>query len=159
MPSRPTKTTKRTATTGEILVHLHDDGSWRIWIPVEPVPASRPRFSRWGGIYYGKKYTQFRKQVAELLENSGVSGLPLEQTIHIDVVFHVQRPKKTTRRTPRGDVDNYFKTLDVLNGVIWKDDDQIESALMTKTYADDQPGIELTVYEQLSETRALPEMP
>jgi Holliday junction resolvase RusA-like endonuclease len=149
---KTTKTKPETATTGEAIVHKMDDGSWSIWIPLDPVPASRPRFSRWGGVHYGKRYTEFRKQAASLLEALGeVPGLPLEGILHIDVVFHVRSPKKTTLKTPRGDVDNYFKTLDVLNEVVWKDDSLIESALMTKKYADDLPGIELTVYEQLSQ--------
>lgn len=148
-PSRKTTTTEATTGDGLYITRLKD-GTWRVWIPIDPVPASRPRFSKWGGIYYGKGYTQFRKQVADMLEAHGpVDGLPLVGTLHIDVAFHVQRPKKTIRKTPRGDVDNFFKTLDVLNTVIWKDDDQIESALMTKLFVDELPGIELTVYEQL----------
>lgn len=152
MPKPTPTTTTRTDTTGKVQVQLLEDRIWKIWIPLDPVPASRPRFSRWGGVHYGKRYTEFRKQATNLLEDLGeVPGLPLEGILFIDVIFHVRSPKKTTLRTPRGDVDNYFKTLDVLNEVVWKDDSLIESALMTKKYADDLPGIELTVYEHLSQ--------
>ena len=47
---------------------------------------------------------------------------------------------------PRGDIDNYLKTLDVLNKVVWFDDDQIVSLEARKEYAD-EPRIELEVIE------------
>ena len=68
-------------------------------------------------------------------------------------------PKKTNRVAPRGDIDNYLKTLDVLNRIIWFDDDQIISLVARKEYSD-EPRIELEVteYGELPEARALREV-
>ncbi len=56
-------------------------------------------------------------------------------------------------------MDNYFKTLDVLNGFFWHDDDQLVWASMTKEYGE-CPGIYLQVQsvERVPETRTLSQM-
>jgi Holliday junction resolvase RusA-like endonuclease len=70
----------------------------------------------------------------------------------------VPRPKTTKRLSPRGDVDNYFKTLDSLNGTVWKDDDQIVWAIMVKDYGDPAIHLEIKEIDGIPKTRALPEM-
>ena len=89
-----------------------------------PVPASRIRVGRWGA-YYGKNYKAFRKQVAKELENWAAP--PIEGPIHIqELRFHCPQPKTTKRAWPRGDLDNYQKSIfDAMNGIVWVDDDQI----------------------------------
>ena len=83
--------------------------------PIEPVPASRPRVSKWG-TYYGKRYSEFRKVAAQVVPEI-YSGLPLNGTLEVTVTFYCKRPKTTKRDEPRGDVDNYVKAiLDSLNG-------------------------------------------
>lgn len=73
--------------------------------------------------------------------------------------FIVAPPKKTNRISPRGDVDNYFKTLDVLNRFVWWDDDQIVWASMSKEFGD-RPGIEVEVIQVdgIPKARALPKL-
>lgn len=96
-----------------------------IWVPVEPVPASRPRVTRWG-VYYGKRYTRFRKEVSAILGRMDLpKGLPLSGPLKATVRFFVTKPKSSKREWPTGDLDNYLKTLDSFNGVFWTDDDQI----------------------------------
>ena len=102
-------------------------------IPLEPVPASRPRVTRWG-VYYGKKYTAFMEAFKELV-------LPITQhlgNLWIYAEFVCKRPKKVTRETPVGDIDNYAKAL--LDGLTkqgaWKDDDQVTLSVFTKRYAE-----------------------
>ena len=96
-----------------------------IWIPVDPVPASRPRVTRWG-VYYGKRYTRFRKEVSEILGRKDLpKGLPLSGPLKAIVKFYLAKPKSSTREWPNGDLDNYLKTLDSFNGIFWEDDDQI----------------------------------
>lgn len=75
------------------------------------------------------------------------------------VVFTVARPKTTKRLSPRGDVDNYFKSLDVFNEILWGDDDQLVWASMAKEYGD-LPGIRLEMMEieRIPEARTLPEL-
>jgi Holliday junction resolvase RusA-like endonuclease len=131
---------------------------WRIFIPILPVPASRPRVTRWG-TYYGKRYTEFRTIAKKLLQAvEWPCDFPLRGLLSVSVTFTVPRPKTTKRQSPRGDVDNYFKTLDSLNEVVWKDDDQIVWAIMAKEYG--EPGIRLEIKEidRIPKTRALPEM-
>ena len=70
---------------------------------------------------------------------------PLRGELEASVVFTVQKPRTSKRTNPRGDVDNYFKTLDVLNGIIWEDDDQLVAASMRKRFGE-LPGISLEVY-------------
>jgi len=96
-----------------------------IWVPVEPVPASRPRVTRWG-VYYGKRYTNFRKEVSEILGRTDLpKGLPLTGPLKATVKFFVTKPRTSSRKWPNGDLDNYLKTLDSFNGILWDDDDQI----------------------------------
>ena len=84
---------------------------------------------------------------------------PLSGPLVVSSNFVVRPPKTTKRISPRGDVDNYFKTLDVLNGFVWWDDDQLVWASMGKTFGD-TPGIQLEVLQVVGipETRTLPEM-
>jgi Holliday junction resolvase RusA-like endonuclease len=119
--------------------------SFLLSFPLEPVPASRPRVTRYGPVYYGKRYTSFRKQ-AESVVPEVFTGQPLTGTLEVMVTFFCKRPKTTKRDQPRGDVDNYLKTLDILNGVVWEDDDQIKRITGTKRWEDEHgPRIELYV--------------
>lgn len=114
-------------------------------IPVTPVPASRPRVTRWG-TYYGKTYSKFRKDAKVALD--GVyDGEPLSGGLEVSLWFYCKKPKTTRRVEPRGDVDNYVKAiLDSCNEKIWEDDDQILRLTARKRWADDfGPRIELVV--------------
>ncbi len=115
-------------------------------VPVAPVPASRPRVTRWG-TYYGKNYTQFRKEAEEVMDDLA-PGEPLDGSLEVVVRFFCRKPKTTRRAEPGGDVDNYVKAiLDSCNGKIWKDDDQILRLTATKRWEDEHgPRIELCVF-------------
>ena len=141
------KRSKRATVPSTSEVSISREGDlWRLWIDIVPVPASRPRFSRWGGPYYGKRYTAFREQIAVLLERTELPvEFPLLGELEVSVIFVVEKPKTSKRTNPRGDIDNYFKTLDVLNDVVWKDDDQLVTARMRKEFGE-TPGISLEVY-------------
>ena len=133
---------------------------WSIFIPIVPVPASRPRFSRTGRCYYGKRYTAFRRTADELFVNAKLPrSFPLEGSLAVSASFHIVKPRTSKRATPIGDVDNYFKTLDVLNGVVWGDDDQLVWASMAKEFSE-EAGITLEVarVERVPKTRALSKM-
>ena len=94
------------------------DGWNHFRLEIDPVPASRPRVPRYGRVYYGKGYTAFRKEAAEALSKlTWPPSYPLHGALHMRVEFHVRRPKKTELAAPRGDVDNYLKSLlDMLQG-------------------------------------------
>ena len=118
----------------------------KIVLPVEPVPASRPRVSKWG-TYYGKRYTQFRKDAKAALDELSL-GDPLTGLLSVHLEFYCKRPKTTKRDRPRGDVDNYCKgILDSCNGVVFEDDDQIIKLSAKKFYEDkDGPRIIITIF-------------
>lgn len=99
--------------------------SRQFFFEVTPVPASRPRVTRWG-TYYGKRYQQFRVDMENALKFTQLE--PLAGDLWIELEFIIPRPKSTKRKIPVGDIDNYVKgPLDSMtkHGGFWKDDDQI----------------------------------
>ena len=111
-------------------------------------------------MYYGKNYTKFRRVCGCLIDLTDFPPeFPLSGDLVASAAFVVQSPKKTKRMSPRGDVDNYFKSLDVLNGVVWGDDDQLVWASMSKEYGDDPCiRLEVTEIERILEARTLSQM-
>jgi len=151
---------KKTSTSEVKVKAFRGSHRWSVFIPIDPVPASRPRFTRTGRCYYGKRYTEFIKTAAHLFSDAKLPrSFPLEGSLAVSAVFHVVKPRTSKRATPNGDVDNYFKTLDVLNGVVWGDDDQLVWASMAKEFSE-EAGITLEVarVERVPKTRALSKM-
>lgn len=108
-------------------------------IPLDPVPASRPRVSKWG-TYYGKKYTRFRKDIASFLKVTPLRLLA--GPLAVGIWLYVGRPKSTKLAHPKPDVDNYAKgVMDGLNGVLWEDDSQVVSLGVVKLWTDEEPRI------------------
>jgi Holliday junction resolvase RusA-like endonuclease len=104
-------------------------------IPLNPVPASRPRVTKWG-VHYLKTYATWKKQaILELPEGTiaPFGGKPLA----VYSEFVVKKAKTTKRHWPIGDNDNYEKaTWDAITQCesVWKDDDQIVWNLSHKRY-------------------------
>lgn len=118
------------------------------FLSINPVPASRPRVSRWG-VYYGKTYKQFRNDIELVLAKRGRA--PGWTGPLFILVEHVcQRARTSKRSYPRGDIDNYAKaTLDALTTWgAWEDDDQIVGLISTKRYAGEgvEPAINVYVW-------------
>ena len=117
---------------------------------ITPVPASRPRVSRWS-TYYGKNHTKFVKEMRGMVE-----GLPLfTEAIKVTTVFYIKSPKTMKLEGDGGyclkkvDIDNLEKiTWDCLSGFLWIDDSQIVENY-SKKYWSSNPRIEITV-ENLS---------
>ena len=113
----------------------------------QPVPASRPRVSKWG-TYYGKNYTRWRKTAEEALEE-------LKET-HAEPVAVMTRivclkPKTTKRAYPRGDNDNFEKSIwDAVtkSKAAWNDDDQVILNITTKQYTtnEDDAGFYVDIF-------------
>ena len=105
-------------------------------INIQPVPASRPRVTRWG-TYYTKKYTQFRNDLREELNkltfNKIGAGIPIKFTVTFNMGFPKSYSKKkrielleNNHHVIRPDLDNLIKgLLDGLNGIAFEDDSQI----------------------------------
>lgn len=131
------------------MVEYEQNGEQHAFIlNIKPVPASRPRVTRWG-TYYGKTYKEFRRQAKAALDNW--VGPQLEGLLRVEVSFICHRPKTTKLLRPKGDIDNYCKAIfDALNGKMWVDDVQIASVEAHKAFADEElgePRIVMTVTE------------
>lgn len=103
------------------------------------MPAPRPRVTSKGWTYYPKRYKQWREQaeavIPHVLSSAGLDA-PFQGAIEVSADFVVTRPKSTKFRHPRGDLDNYFKTLDCLNGLAWEDDTRIVVLHASKSWAE-----------------------
>ena len=115
--------------------------------PIDPVPASRPRVTRWG-TYHTKTYKTWLEAAAEYLATTRAK-LP-EGKLHVVLEFVCRRPKTTKLVTPKGDIDNYAKApLDAITHAgIWPDDKWIVSLYASKRFveAGEQPHTSLQVY-------------
>jgi len=121
---------------------------------VAPVPASRPRVTRWS-TYYGKKYTQFKADMKMALND--VQFTPFEGLIFADLKFFIKIPKSWSKKKKkskqgkfcdnRADNDNYIKSiLDSMNGVYYLDDSQIVD-IRSRIYWSETPRIEVELIE------------
>lgn len=112
----------------------------KLEIPVNPVPASRPRVTRWG-TYFAKTYRQYREDAKRALPPADV---PLEGPLAVSMVFTVRRPKSTKLAHPKPDIDNFAKAaLDVLTTQgYWQDDHQVIRLRCSKEWAEPgEPGM------------------
>ncbi len=118
---------------------------------INPIPASRPRVTRWG-TYYGKKYKNFKEEMKEKTSyedrrNTMNTIIWLNGLIFADMTFFIpmavswSKKKKSLKNGEfcdnNADLDNYEKAiLDSLNGIYFKDDRQIVSQKSQKIWAD-----------------------
>lgn len=106
-----------------------------------PVPASRPRVTRWG-TYYPKSYTNWLDQAAKQLKQRLCNSTYLGEQSLLVVVESIVTKARTSKLTrPKGDIDNYTKgPLDAITkaGLHWRDDAQVEVLIASKRFA--KPG-------------------
>ena len=132
--------------------------SINIFVPGEPVAKGRPRITRTGHAYTPAKTRSYESKMALFGHQAMAGKIPIESPLHVDLVVVLPIPaswsqrKKTEavacRLLPAGrkDLDNFVKTLDGLNGIVWKDDGQICSLNARKVYGE-KPGIHITIQE------------
>ena len=110
---------------------------------ITPVPASRPRVTRYG-TYFPKKYTLFRKQFSELLD--GITTPTNDGLLSVRLDFYVQIPKSWSKKKTKemegkycsnnADLDNYCKAaLDGLEGRYYENDKQVAMIRARKFYS------------------------
>ena len=118
---------------------------------INPVPASRPRVTRWG-TFYGKKYKEFEREMGVMLIESDRPSLVnpvlwLEDLISADMTFFVPMARSWSKKKKslkngqfcdnNADLDNYEKAiLDSLNGIYFNDDRQIVQQKSQKIWAE-----------------------
>lgn len=124
---------------------------------IQPVPASRPRVTRWG-VYYGKKYSQFRIDMEVSVREMLKDFTPITKPLFLEVEFLFTMPKSWSKKkkeefdgkyiisTP--DLDNLEKALyDSLNGFLYEDDSQIVKHTVSKRWVKDEGSIKVKVVD------------
>ena len=123
----------------------------RLMLTIEPRPKERPRATVVGGharIYTPKATEDYEKKIREAWKKAnGFDQLtgPVVVRIHLGMPI----PKSTTKAAKvkmlekkqvpvtKPDIDNLAKSiLDAINGIAYKDDNQIVTLLVRKFYAD-----------------------
>jgi len=129
-------------TTSELTVLGDDELS--LVIPVVPMPAPRPRMSKWGA-YFPATYTAHKKEIAVSLPKRAV---PLMGELHVVVELVCKRIGKSKFTTPAGDLDNLVKpTLDVLTQEgYYGDDRQITDLRISKRFPVDGEDPHINVH-------------
>lgn len=122
--------------------------SLRTFIPIDPVPKARPRFTRRGHVYtpgHTRQYEDIvRWKCKDLIQQN---KMLYDMALNITIKFFLRKPESVKRYYPsvRPDIDNYVKAiLDAMNGVVYKDDGQIVKLDVSKAYSD-CPGVEILV--------------
>jgi len=117
------------------------DKQMRFCIETKPLPAPRPRFSKYG-TYNKKEYTQYKQKIAWMYKSKG--GSLYDGIVNIKIDFFFMVPKSWSKKKkecmdeylPKADVDNLAKAvLDALNGIAYEDDRQIQSLFVRKQYS------------------------
>jgi len=123
-----------------------------MFINIEPLPCPRPRVAARGKFahaYYPASYKTWRANFAKAMPTLSPGFVPYDTPVHVFVTFIVTRPKTTKLHTPKGDIDNYLKSLfDSLTDIgMWTDDKLVETVHATKRFAraGEQPGIQLDI--------------
>ncbi len=128
--------------TSKYKKQVGSSGTYKVlefFLPVRPVPASRPRISKYGN-YYSKTYTDFRKEAYRFLKEIKNKFNDTSAPFKIEMEIVCYKPKKPSQVYPRGDNDNYEKSYyDSITyaGIAWDDDVQIIENKTTKRYQEE----------------------
>ena len=127
-----------------------------------PVAKGRPRVTR-NGTYTPRKTKDYEKLVQYSFRNQ-YKGQALQGALKIKIDFYMYIPKNTSKKrrklkndkqilpTKKPDFDNLTKSItDALNGLAFKDDNQIVEAHIYKYYSDD-PRAEVKI-EKMGECK------
>ena len=115
-----------------------------IIIPLNPIAAPRPRFSKFG-TYNPKKYADYKK--ALLLSTKTQCKTYFEGAIRLEITFFMPIPKSLSKKkrdglvgqfhTKKPDTDNLLKSVkDALEGTFYKNDSQICEVVAKKVYSE-----------------------
>lgn len=122
-----------------------------------PVAKGRPRFSKeTGHVYTPQKTRNYEAALKYAAQQVMGDRPPLLGPLAVEIIVKLpiapSWPKKrqadalagADRPTKKPDFDNYAKTVDALNMVVWADDGQIVDATVRKFYSD-KPGMWIKV--------------
>ena len=112
----------------------------------EPVPQSRPRFSR-GRCYEPKRCTEFKAKIRQAARIAMKGKTPTENPLSCVIKFY-RKYKSTSRRF--GDCDNLYKAVtDAMNKIVYQDDSQIVRCSVEKM-TDKVSRIEVKITDKMS---------
>lgn len=127
---------------------------YNIIISKDPVACPRPRVTRFG-VYYPKKYQEYKDYLELYLKSLNIKQLD-EKALYLKVEFNIQIPNSLSKKkkqelngtyvTKKPDIDNYLKSImDGMNGIIYKDDNQIASINIIKKYVIEKPSSKIEI--------------
>lgn len=127
-----------------------------ITIPGEPLGKARPRWAKYG-MYTPKKTVNYEVLIKEVFIAEHPDFKPIENAVAIHMKAYYAIPSSASKKakeamlaerlrpTKRPDYDNVLKVFsDALNGIAYKDDGQIVTAIFEKYYSD-RPRVELSL--------------
>lgn len=130
-----------------------------IYLAGEPIGKGRPRFVKATGRAFTPERTVRFEDRLSLAAQSAMNGRPLLQgplEMHMIVrmtipaskskVWKIAAAKGGIRPTKKPDWDNFGKTIDALNLIVWTDDAQIVEGRVSKFYHE-TPGCVIRVWE------------
>lgn len=106
-------------------------------LEIAPIPCPRPRIAvrgRFPVAYYPESYKKWKEQAKGLIEKQQVQKRL--GTLEVHITCNIKKPRTSKRYSPKGDVDNYAKSvLDALTAAgVWDDDDQVVSLTVIKRF-------------------------
>jgi Holliday junction resolvase RusA-like endonuclease len=111
------------------------------WLDHVPVPASRPRVSRNGGVFYPKAHATYHQWLMTSLRD--VLALKASDVVEVKFLFVMPAYKTSDSPTHRSDLDNLVKlpmdcmtqSKDGDEGRFWADDHMVVGLLAFKRFA------------------------
>ena len=126
-----------------------------MFIPGVPIAQPRPRITvrgKHGVAYVPRDHAihEWRAKIKDMVQRRMGPCRPIiGRAIHVKMEFYLARPKSNRQQLPisRPDLDNLAKAvLDAVNGVIWGDDSQVTTVVMSKRWHNNQ-GLWLEISE------------
>jgi Holliday junction resolvase RusA-like endonuclease len=122
----------------------------------QPRGKERPRLTKAGHVYTPEKTRDYEAALKFAAKEAMGERAPLDGPLRVDIMIRrpipQSWPKKRQEAARRGelrpttkpDFDNYAKTVDALNLVVWIDDGQVVDGRVQKFYSD-KPGMWIRV--------------
>lgn len=137
---RDSKIMSRDVIASKLVVEIVIDG--------EPVSKQRPRFAIKGGHVYTPPTTKQAQAVIGWSIKAAYRQLAPEPDGAFWVALHF-----FTKNRHRRDIDNMCKLVfDACNGLVWRDDAQVEALTARVTRQSDRPRTEIEIYSIVSDT-------
>lgn len=136
---------------------------YEITVNLTPVPASRPRHSRFGGIHYSKSHHQYQDDLYKTgIEcNIDVPDSPHTEHFSINTTYVIPLPKNTSKKRKleldgsfcdkKIDLDNLDKLFwdEVITGTFLEDDNQIVMGSNKKIWTSEPVGYTFCILEKI----------